>query len=179
MIWGGHAGSDDDDDCEAHLSEPKANPELPAIQTSLTGDEVKSRLNAMSKRGKLPGFVPNEPGAVCSVAAHGTPFDSKLLIRLDGGDLRFECEMYRLMPCVFALLLVVTVWPGLPLTSTFLTSFDWYNTIMSSIGIQTWHWYLPLTILPAPFAFRSALMKSQRSAHESAMEAIEKVRSVL
>lgn len=179
MICDGHDGFDDDDDCEAHLSESQENTELPTISTSLSGDEVRSRLSTMSKRGKLPGFEPNEPGALCSVAAHGTPFDSKLLIRLDGGDLRFECEMNRLMPCVFALLLVVTIWPGLPLTSTFLTSFDWYNSIMSSIGIQTWHWYLPLTILPAPFAFRSALMKSKRSALESALEAVEKVLSVL
>ncbi|MCA9274672.1 MAG: hypothetical protein KDA29_01460 [Phycisphaerales bacterium] len=161
------------------MSNPQADPQLPTVPTSLTGDEVRSRLKAMSKRGKLPGFEPEEPGALCSVAAHGTPFDSKLLIRIDGGDLSFECEMNRLMPCIFAVLLVVTVWPGLPLTSTFLTSFDWYNSIMASIGIQTWHWYLPLTILPVPFAFRSALMKSRRSAHESALEAIEKVRSVL
>jgi hypothetical protein len=161
------------------VSSDKASTELPAIPTSLSADEVQNRLSTMSKRGKLPGFEASEPGALCSVAAHGTPFDSKLLVRHNENELRFECVMLRLMPCVFAILLVVTIWPGLPLTSTFLTSFDWYNSIMSSIGIETWHWYLPLTILPAPFAFRSAMMKSRNSAHESALETIEKIRSGL
>ncbi|MFG0299899.1 MAG: hypothetical protein ACF8K1_09900 [Phycisphaerales bacterium JB047] len=152
---------------------------LPSVTTSLSPEEVKGRLTKLSKKGKLAGFEPSEPSALCSVAAHGVPFDSKLLIRHGGASLSFECVLLPMLPRIFVLLLIVTIWPGLPLTDGFLSSFDWYTGLMGSIGIDTWHWYLPLTILPAPFAYRSSMKKSKQSAHESALEAIEKVRSVL
>lgn len=152
---------------------------LPSIPTALTADEVKQRLSKLSKQGKLAGFELNEPGALCSVAAHGTPFDSKLIITHKDDALSCVCSMLPMMPRIFVLLLVVTVWPGLPLTDGFLVSFDWYTGLMSWIGIDTWHWYLPLTILPIPFAFRASMMKSKTSAHQSALEVIEKIKSVL
>lgn len=164
---------------------------LPQIRTGLSEAQVVQRLRALSKRGKLPGFSDDEPGASASVAAHGAPFDSKLLVKHAGGsdsqngpsgqdsELRFECVMLPTMPRVFALLLVITIWPGLPLTDQFLSSLEWYANLMASIGIDTWHWYLPLTVLPAPFAWRSAIKKSQASARESALEAIEKIRGAI
>jgi hypothetical protein len=173
------AGGIDDDDCEGSVTSPNSNAELPTLQINHPPDEVRARLTKLSKRGKLPGYESNEPGAVCSVAAHGTPFDSKLLVHLESNSLSFSCVLLPLMPRVFALILVVAVWPGLPLTDSFLSSFDWYNNLMGSIGIKTWHWYLPLTILPAPFAFRGAIMKSRISAHQSALEAIEKIKAAL
>lgn len=133
----------------------------------------------MSKRGKLPGYQPDEPAGLCSVAAHGTPFDSKLVVHHQSGNVRFDCQMLPMMPRVFLLLLIITIWPGLPLTDGFLVSFDWYNNLMNSIGIETWHWYLPLTVLPAPFAYRGAIKKSRASAHQSAIETIEKLQAVL
>ncbi len=161
------------------MSDPNENQPLPRIETSLSADEVRSRLHTLSKRGKLPGFEKEAKDAICSVAAHGAPFDSELRIHHDSGTVSFQCRLLPTMPRIFVLLLVVAIWPGLPLTDSFLSSFDWYNGIMSSIGIQTWHWYLPLTILPAPFAYRGAVKKSRASAHESAMEQIDKIRSVL
>lgn len=155
------------------------NPSLPTIETSLSADDIRDRLHTLSKRGKLPGFEKDTQDALCAVAAHGAPFDSELRVHHTSGSISFECRLLPLMPRIFALLLIVAVWPGLPLTDSFLSSFDWYNGIMDSIGIKTWHWYLPITILPAPFAFRSAMMKSRASAHESALEQIEKIRSVL
>ena len=169
----------DCDGCEANVSDTQQNDALPTIETELDAKSVKDRLQELSKRGKLPGFEPSEPGGLCSVAAHGTPFDSKLIVHHEPGQVRFECEMLPLMPRVFALLLIITIWPGLPLTEGFLVSFDWYNNLMSSIGIETWVWYLPLTILPAPFAYRGAIKKSRVSAHQSALETVEKLRSVL
>ena len=170
---------DDDADCEGCVSESDENQSLPTIQTELSSDEIRARLHTLSKRGKLPGFEKNPSDAICAVAAHGAPFDSRLLLAIKDGQLRFECRLLPMMPRIFAILLIVAVWPGLPLTDTFLSSFDWYNAMLSSIGIKTWHWYLPLTVLPTPFAFRGALMKSRSSAQESAMEQIEKIRSVL
>ena len=161
------------------MTTPPESQTLPSVETTLSPDEVKSRLTKLSKKGKLAGFEPSEPSALCSVAAHGAPFDSKMLIRHDGDTLEFECVLLPMMPRIFVLLLIVTVWPGLPLTEGFLVSFDWYTGLMSKIGIDTWHWYLPLTILPAPFAYLGAIKKSKQSAHKSALEAIEKVQSVL
>lgn len=161
------------------MSKPSSNQQLPEVQTTLSESEVRDRLRTLSKRGKLPGYEATEANAVCSVAAHGSPFDAKLSLHLENGRLTFRLSLLQIMPGVFALLLIVAVWPGLPLTDSFLSSFDWYNGLMGSIGIKTWHWYLPLTILPAPFAFRSAIAKSRSSAHESALEQIEKIRAVL
>lgn len=161
------------------MRDPSSSTALPSVQTTLTPDEVKQRLTKLSKQGKLPGFAPDEPDALCSVAAHGTPFDSKLIVHHRGEALEFETALLPTMPRIFALLLVVTVWPGLPLTDSFLSSLDWYIGLMARIGIDTWHWYLPLTILPAPFAWRGAIKKSRASADASALEAIEKIRAVL
>lgn len=172
-------GENERNDCEARVSNPDPNPSLPSVPTDRDPAEIKQRLTTLSKRGKLAGFEPNEPDALCSVAAHGTPFDSKMCVHHSGHELSFECELLPMMPRIFALLLVITVWPGLPLTDSFLSSFDWYTGLMAKIGIDTWHWYLPLTILPIPFVWRSAIMKSRTSAIESAHEAIEKIRAAI
>lgn len=161
------------------MTDTRKSHSLPTIKTDLGSDSVKECLSNMSKRGKLPGYQPDEPAGLCSVAAHGTPFDSKLVVHHQSGNVRFDCQMLPMMPRVFLLLLIITIWPGLPLTDGFLVSFDWYNNLMNSIGIETWHWYLPLTVLPAPFAYRGAIKKSRASAHQSAIETIEKLQAVL
>jgi hypothetical protein len=46
-------------------------------------------------------------------------------------------------------------------------------------SIQTWMWYLPLTVLPIPFVWKSAIKKSKASAHAHAMETIEMIEKVL
>jgi hypothetical protein len=160
------------------LDQSKDN-SLPVIETHLTSDDVKARLLQLSKKGKLAGFSSSESGALVSVAAHGTPFDSKLLLSHSDQSVSFECKLIPIMPWVFAILLVVTIWPGLPLTDGFLASFQWYERFVASTSIQTWYWYIPLTVLPAPFALRAAINKSRLSAHQSALEAIEKIRSAI
>jgi len=154
---------------------------IPAFATELSAEEVRARLTKMSKRGKLPGYESNVEStqAVASVVAHGTPFDSRLMLELCDGELRFSIKMTRLLPTIFAALLVVTIWPGLPLTDAFLSSFEWYARFEANTGIKLWYWYLPLTILPAPFMWVSALKKSRVSAHVSAIEAVEKMCKVL
>lgn len=168
------------------MDQPQDNPlpnsqsnSLPTIETQLDADEVKSRLLKRSKQGKLPGYNADEPSALASVAAHGTPFDSKLLISHENGQIQFSLKLISMMPMLFAFLLVITIWPGLPLTDGFMSSFEWYERFVASTGIQTWYWYLPLTILPAPFAYKNAIKKSKRSALESAIETIEELKQVV
>jgi len=160
------------------LTQSYDNP-LPAIATELSTEEIKARLLKLSKRGKLAGYEGEDCEGIAQVAAHGTPFDSKLIINHNDGQLEFELRLISLMPRIFALLLVITVWPGLPLTDDFLSSFQWYEKLVASTGVKTWYWYLPMTILPAPFALRSAIKKSKSSAFESAIETIEKLGKVL
>lgn len=133
----------------------------------------------MSKKGKLPGFDGAPPEGLVSVAAHGTPFDSRLILNNDDGQVTFDLKLITLMPRLFAVLLLVTIWPGLPLTDGFLASFTWYSDFEANSGIKTWYWYLPLTILPAPFAFRSAIKKSKSSSLQSANETIQKISKAL
>ena len=173
------------DQVEWYLSKQADNPNdeknkrLPEFQTQLSSDEIRRRLLSLSKKGKLPGYSSESDMGIASVAAHGAPFDSKLEIIHDSEKVTFEAHLLKLIPTIFAITLVVTIWPGLPLTDGFLRSFVWYDNLMGKIGIETWHWYLPLTILPAPFMFKSAIAKSKLAAHESALETIEKIRAIL
>ena len=153
--------------------------QLPSISTNLSTEEITDRLVKLSKRGKLAGYDGACAGGLASVAAHGTPFDSQLILHHHDGEVSFELKLIALMPRVFAALLIVTIWPGLPLTEGFLDSFVWYSDFVANTGIKTWYWYLPLTILPAPFAFRGAIKKSKQTAYESAIETIEKLDKVL
>jgi len=146
---------------------------LEVIETKLSATEAKERMGKLSKKGKLPGFDANCQQGLFAVAAHGTPFDSVLIFEHQEGQLTPSLKLTPMIPSIFAALLVITVWPGLPLTDGFLASFPWYGNLMAKIGIDTWHWYLPITILPAPFMWRSAIRKSRDSAYVSAQETIE------
>lgn len=152
--------------------------QLPRIETSLNHDQVYARLLKLSKQGKLAGFRHEKGAADAVVDAHGNPFDSDLLVHHAGSSLEFEVKMRAKLPVVFAILLVLTVWPGLPLTDSFLLTFGWYERLVSG-WLETWMWYLPMTVLPIPFVWRTSMMKSTRSAHEHALETIEKIRICL
>ena len=162
-------------------SDDSANP-LPSIQTAQDAEAVYGALLKMSKRGKLAGFE-HDAGAGSAVAdAHGSPFDSDLLIEHaggeSGGEVRFSLKLRTKFPAIFAALLIVSVWPGLPLTDSFMFNFEWYERLMGE-SIKTWMWYLPLTVLPIPFVWKSAIKKSHKSAQSHAIETIEKIRAVL
>lgn len=152
---------------------------LGVIETPLSAQEAKSRMQTLSKKGKLPGFVPECDDGLFSVAAHGMPFDSVLIFNHRDGALMPTLKLARMMPTIFAILLMVTIWPGLPLTEGFLGSFQWYTDLAARFGIETWYWYLPLTILPTPFVWRNAIRKSKQSAFESARETMDLARKVL
>lgn len=152
--------------------------QLESIQTKKTSGEVFSALSKLSKQGKLAGYEYESGSDEATVDAHGTPFDSDLCVRFKDGELSFRMVMRRKLPVIFALILAATVWPGLPLTDSFLFGFEWYERLMGE-SIKTWMWYLPLTVLPIPLVWRSSMMKSRVSAAEHAQETIEKLRSVL
>jgi hypothetical protein len=145
---------------------------LPSIQTAGVPQEVRERLATASRRGRLAGFdaAPSD-GSLFAASAHGHPFDSTLLARLEGGRLTFRLVMLRRMPMIFAAILLFTIWPGVyfmdEIVAQFLPGF-WRPWV-------TYYWYLPITSLPIPWMWRSTMARSRRSAREHACETIESI----
>jgi hypothetical protein len=111
-------------------------------------------------------------GGLFAAAAFGHPFDSDLVGELrPGTGLEFRLAMHRRLPAIFAVILVLTVWPGVycmdELIAQLLPSL-WRPWV-------TYYWYIPLTILPAPWLWRSMMHRSRASAREHAMETITKI----
>lgn len=158
-----------------NLSQTRAdsplNTPLPEVETSLTSAEVIERLRTASKRGRLPGFESPVQGGDFRVAAHGTPFDGVVLGRTEAGRVRFEVRRLWMWPVVFAVLLVVSVWPGVYFVDKLIPG-EWG-------WIPTWWWYVPLTALPAPFAWRIAMRRSAASIATSAREGVSKIAAEL
>lgn len=154
---------------------------IACVEAGLTGEQFLARMEAMSKKGKLAGFERGGPeGADAQFAAHGNPFDGLVLVRASEGRADFELFMPRKMPVIFAVILALTVWPGLPITDSFLYGFVWYERLMGMAGwLDTWVWYLPMTVIPAPFMLRSVVRKSRATALEHARETVERLRTSL
>ncbi len=155
---------------------PKTSPEttqpttLEPLRTAHTPEQVLERVGQRARRGKLPGFEHAPSGAdwLFSVTDVGTPFEGRVLVHAardgDSTELRFESKLKPTLPAVFAILLLVTIWPGVWMTDSLLvTYFSWYR-------IETWWWYLPLTIPFVPFAWRKAIAMSRASILREALE---------
>lgn len=148
-----------------------AAPALPeGLVVSLSREDVVSRLETLSRRGKLPEFETGRGEVLFSVQAHGSPFDHRLeaFARPRGDVLHIELRLRMLprLPLIFGLVTALTVWPGVWLTDSMLrTYFSWYD-------FRTWMWYLPLSILPLPWAIRGMLRRSREAALESARETV-------
>jgi hypothetical protein len=148
------------------------------VRTTLDPDQILQRLGTLCKRGRLDGFVPR-PGSTTSLGApalfaagaSGTPFESILLAGATddatGTMLRFERRLDRRWPVFFAVVLIATVWPGVHLMDMFMA--DWFPSLYP----YTWRWYLPITILSLPFAWRAAIGKSRRTGDAEARLVIE------
>ncbi|HVZ93632.1 MAG TPA: hypothetical protein VG797_03895 [Phycisphaerales bacterium] len=137
------------------------------IRSPLTGRDAVDRLERLARRGKLAGF--ERMGAESFVAAiFGAPFDREYVGRVESaGDeggcvIRGESRLKMKIPLIYAIVLVVSVWPGVWLTDSMLkTYFSWYR-------IETWWWYLPLCALCVP-----AVMKQWKSSERVAGEETE------
>jgi hypothetical protein len=147
---------------------------LPELKTQLPPVAVVARLDALARRGKLAGFEPGRGEELFSVLAFGNPFDHRLSAAADVNgsvtSLKFSLCVTRRMPAIFALILIVTIWPGVWLTHSMLvTYFSWYALTF----VQTCMWYLPLTVLPIPWFWPRMMRKSAAAARTSAAEQIE------
>jgi hypothetical protein len=120
--------------------------------------------------------------ALFEVREIGRPFESTLVATArDAGSaggasssaarqVDLELRMRPLVPVIFAIVLIVSVWPGIYLVDSMLRHyFSWYGSV------ETWWWYLPLNVLTSPWAFASSLRKSRASAREEAGEVVKKL----
>ena len=169
-------------------SSETANPaKLPTLSVPMVPEAIVTTLDKASRRGRLPGFEPNAPGGLFLVDAWGTPFDHDLIACAEpdgaGTRLQFSLRMRRRMPTIHAVILLLTIWPGVWLTDSMLKIwFNWYYAltqkdffIFSGFEWFTYAWYLPLCVVPLPWFWRSIVRRSRRTAHESALEMIAKM----
>lgn len=155
---------------------------LPADATG--GDDLRSpksaraaldALDTLARSGGLPGFERTSPTSGVS-RLFGQPFDRELLVDASdaahGSVVRLRTRLKRKTPIIFAVIAVLTVWPGVWLTDSLIQT---YFPGAANWVVQTWMWYLPLAILPLPFAARSMWRKSQAAAAEHYAEIRERV----
>jgi hypothetical protein len=163
---------------DAPKHDRKSSPPLPAIESSLAPEAVMGELRTLSERGRLAGFAGRDDRTF-ECDAFGAPFDRTLVGTLTPGPgdvgtmVSFTSVLKRRLPCVFAIVLITTVWPGVWLTDRMLNLyFSWYD-------FRTWMWYIPLTVLPLPWAWVKMIGRSNTAAHASSLETIEKLRKAL
>lgn len=148
--------------------------DFPDVLSPLSPDEIRARLEAAARRGKLPGLkLDSRANSLFSIMDFGRPYESVLSATAlrEGGHTRlsFAARPKPLMPMVMLLLLVATVWPGIWLTNSMLVSY------FPGYAYQTWMWYLPLTVPMVPWVMWSSWRKSVRSAAIEGRELIGKV----
>lgn len=160
---------------------------LPTLSVQMTPEQVLACLDKASRKGRLAGFGRGTGEILCIVDAWGTPFDGELRVQsaeaAQGLELRFHVAMRRKMPIVFGVVLALTVWPGVMLTDSMLKLwFDWYYTWtqielfqIAGFDALTYLWYLPLTLFPLPWIWRSLMARSRATMEVSAHEMIGKI----
>lgn len=170
---------------------PSNMTDLPLLEVPHSPDEIVTALDRAARKGRLAGFTAERSDSLFAVDAWGTPFDADLLAAATeaGGrtTLSFRTRWRRKMPAIFAVTLILTVWPGVELTDSLLKLwFDWYFAFSQREIFQiggfdafTYLWYLPLTAVPLPWVWRSLMRKSRASIHASALEMIGKIATEL
>jgi hypothetical protein len=149
---------------------------LPEVAADASADQIVERLSLASRRGRLPGFEARPTSdRLFAVAAHGHPFDGVLTAehRAEVGRsrLRFRLMLHRKMPVIFAVAMLLTIWPGVYFMDELIAQFapGWWRPWV------TYYWYLPLTILPIPWLWASLMKRSRASIHAAVIEAIGRI----
>ncbi len=169
---------------------------LPEVSTSLHAPDVLKKLDDAARRGKLAGFRPLGQRSF-EAEAFAMPFEHVLIgtitpaVRASSSDnvssgtdsgvrestgssIHFVTRMPWRMPTIWLIVLLVTIWPGLPLTELLIDMVfpaGWWE--------YTKYWYLPMSIISLPLTMWWGFKKSSAMARASAGEMIEKVDSAL
>ncbi|MBX3353709.1 MAG: hypothetical protein KF684_12320 [Phycisphaeraceae bacterium] len=154
----------------------KASGEVVALRSPLGAKGAIDACEKLARSGKLPGFE-RDAETACRARVFGQPFDRDLFIDAaesagSGCIVRLRTQLRRRVPVIFVLVGVLTVWPGVWLTDSLIQT---YFSAAQGWAIKTWMWYLPITILPLPFAAKSMWRKSQVQAAEHFAELQERI----
>jgi hypothetical protein len=150
------------------------------LRVPLSNDAVVQKLEEAAKRGRLAGFERGTGDVLFTTSAFSAPFDGELEAHAvnngEGIQLRFSTRMKRKLLWVFVVVLILSIWPGLPITESLLASmFPFWPWLWKS----TIWWYLPLSIIGSPWAVWSAVKKSQAGITVSAVEMVGKIQKEL
>lgn len=139
---------------------------LPLLRSSMSPKEVVERLDVAARRGRLPGFHGEVEAGTFRVRLYGGNFDRMLEGRAttsgSGSDVSIKTRLLPGMPLAFAIISLLTVWPGVWLMDSMLLTY--YPP--SQNWIPTWWWYIPITALPLPFAAKKLWRASNALATE-------------
>jgi hypothetical protein len=151
------------------------------LRTRLSRSDVVARMRALSKAGKLPGFVETRGGGdgeLFRVAAFATPFDRELIVRADRESeaettLRWRLRVLPKLPIIMLVVSVLSVWPGVWLTDSMI------RTYFPSYDFNTNLWYIPLTLASLAWYGWGAWKRSGAEARQSEAEAVAVMRAAL
>lgn len=151
---------------------------LPRVITGMPAMELQKALAQRAKQGKLAGYQPQGPRSFTLDAAGGL-YERTLIATIisdtadkdEHTEIWFEGKLKRTIPIVVIAVLIFTLWPGVWLTDSILSTwFGWYR-----MGIWwTCAWYIPLTLLAVP-GFWAHFKKSERESWADAEKAIGKI----
>jgi len=149
---------------------------LSSVRTPLTPKDVVLTLEKAATKGKMPGYRMGTQTGAFTTLAFGAPFDHELIGTAAAQDGRtlvtFRLRMLPKLPAFYAALIVVSVWPGVWLTESMLTTyFSWYPRNMW----WTWAWYMPLTVGPLPWMWKKWVVGSRTAALTDARETITRI----
>lgn len=137
-------------------------------------DDLMESLARAGRRGRLPGFARIDNRRF-RLDCDAVPFEYEILAEVEpepesrGSRISLRTRRKPLFPAIFAVTLVITVWPGVWLTDSLLATY-WgaYGQWTADMPWLTYAWYLPLTALPLPWLWASLVRKSRAMAAESA-----------
>lgn len=154
---------------------------LPRVVSPMPASDLQKALSLRAKQGKLAGYQKQAERGFTLDAAGGI-YERTLIATIisdtadkdEHTEIWFEGKLKRTIPIVVIVVLVFTLWPGVWLTDSILSTwFGWYR-----LGIWwTSAWYIPLTLLAVP-AVWAQFKKSERESWEDAHKAIEKIARV-
>jgi hypothetical protein len=153
-----------------------------ACDVPLSGDAIVTKLDTAARRGKLAGFAVCKPGSgeLFIADAFGTPFEGVLVAAAHpagtGTRLVFRRRLKPVWPWGFAIVLVLSVWPGVVLTESVLAAMFPSATWLWQ---TTYYWYLPLAIIGGIFGWIGAMKKSRLTVAASSHETADKIKTLL
>ena len=160
---------------------PEVDVDFPALTITCSPEQALERLEQAAKRGKLPGFERGAAGHLFEVDAYGAIFEYGLRAQASTSKgnttLAFSLVLRRKIPAIFGVVLLLSIWPGMPMTDSMLRTWStWYDSLPSW---ATQAWYVPLMVLPLPWMWLSWVRSSRRAANEQAKVQLETITTVL